>query len=176
MHSGGSLLIDYTNTSNQMIHEHIRDGIAHYFTIRKNFHFDPIDVTPGAPDWVVPNIGCTSDSAIDGFIEADDGPVDLSWLFAALNSRELAQPTVANLTSCIQGINGLIAKGRFELLSKVLNSANLAGMSNETMLAFARSSFPVRERISNWRRFTRNVKAELDRRGRDGTQLMKGLV
>ncbi|WP_283966821.1 hypothetical protein [Tritonibacter sp. AK171] len=124
----------------------------------------------------MPDIGGTSDSTTVGFIDVDEQPVDLSWLSAALNSGELEQPSVANLTSCIQGINGLIARGKFGLLSKVIGSANLDGMSNETMLAFVRSSFPVRNRISNWKRFARDVQAELDRRGKNGVQLMKGLV
>ncbi|WP_144435579.1 hypothetical protein [Roseovarius atlanticus] len=176
MYSDGSSRTGYTTISNQLIHEALKQQIEHCLAALQAVSFHLVDRTPGMPDRSMLRHVVTSNSASEGYVQSNEDATDLSWLFAAYNSVESEKPSVKNLTNTVQGINELIQKGKFDLLAKILGSAKLSQMSNETMLAFARSSFPVREQIANWKTFVAEVQSELDRREKNSARLLKGLV
>ena len=170
--------INCTSTSGQLIREAIHKQLEQYTTAlaAENLYFHLLDRISGSPDKFLLKSLATSNDALLELVPSDDEATDLSWLFLAYQSREMAQPSVKSLTDYIQGINGLIKKGKFDLLAKILSSTALSDMSNEAMITFARALYPVRERIPNWKKFVLSVKNELDNRGKDGARLLRGIV
>lgn len=100
--------------------------------------------------------------------------IDLSWI--ELAEQPASGTPSADLVTVIDGINVLLKQGRFFLIDKIFRSLSLEAMEPRMMLAFARTTFPVRTKLDEWRSFVSSVANELDKRGLDSQSLLRGLV
>lgn len=102
--------------------------------------------------------------------------VDLSWLTKLYSSTENMLVSSSQLSNVIVNINLLLKKQRFEDLAFIFASLKLDRLAPEVLLAFARLTFPVRQKIGRWTKFVSNVERSLNSRGLDGKKLLRGLT
>ena len=100
--------------------------------------------------------------------------IDSRWMFEAIasddaNGRE-------RLVSTIQGVNTLIALEAYARLDAFFDSIPATTASRHLLLAVARSSFPVRIKLSRWQPFVLRVRDAFVNRGLDAEGLLKGLL
>jgi hypothetical protein len=100
----------------------------------------------------------------------------LSWLFDAMKEGQAAEPAVEDLTKYVDGVNALLSKKNFALLSALLGSIDTKKVSNRTLVTLARSVAPARSHVPKWRAFLMEVASTLDARGKDAEKLLKGLI
>lgn len=99
---------------------------------------------------------------------------DLSWLFAA-QARGPAKGSSGDLMAVIAGLNAMLKRREFSMIDKILTIVRPAQLSPETMLALARVTFAVRDKLPHWSRFVRRIRSEITNRGLDAHALLKGL-
>ena len=101
-------------------------------------------------------------------------PVDLSWFIEAHANNEGASS--ATLVNIITGIHLLIKNRDFQMIDMVLRTTRLDRLAPEAIVAFARTSFPIRSRLSEWQRYLQRARKELRRRSLNAVSLMSGLA
>jgi hypothetical protein len=101
-------------------------------------------------------------------------PVDLSWFIEAHQSNE-GVPS-ATLVSIINGFHLLIKNRHFQIIDMILRTSRLDRLAPETILAFARTLFPVRTKLSAWYPYLHRARNELRRRSLNAGSLMSGLA
>lgn len=100
--------------------------------------------------------------------------IDLGWMFKALRSTN--DTGIGVIASVVDGVNTLIAAGEFRLLDKALTNINVATASKHVLLGLARSTFPVRTKLTAWRSFVNGVDEAFHQRNLDSARLLKGLL
>lgn len=100
--------------------------------------------------------------------------VDLTWAFSAARSTDANGLSVLDAT--IDGVNQLIASREYRFLDRVLDLIPTDKASRHVVLALARSSFPVRSKLTKWQKFVRNARTSFAVRGLDADRLLKGLL
>lgn len=100
--------------------------------------------------------------------------VDSRWMFDAIASDDANGR--ARLVPTIQGINSLIALEAYSRLDAFFDSIPASTASRHLLLAVARSSFPVRIKLSRWQPFVLRVRDAFEARGLDAAALLKGLL
>lgn len=100
--------------------------------------------------------------------------IDLGWLFEALHSTDASG--VSMLGVVVDGVNTLIGAQEFRLLDKALSGINVDTVSKHVLLGLARSTFPVRTALSEWKTFLKRVDEAFSRRELDSARLLKGLA
>lgn len=102
--------------------------------------------------------------------------VELDWYFSILSRGKTDEISVSELAEYIRGLNALVAKERYSMLDNILTDIVKNSVSNKVLLAFSRAAFPIRSKLSGWRRFLIEVKAELEKAGKDSESLLKGMI
>lgn len=100
--------------------------------------------------------------------------LDSSWIFQILSSTDADGEKPLKPT--LKGVNALIASANFAFLDRLLISLPLKNMNRFVMLGLARSSNPVRSKLSNWRTFILRARDELEARNLDSARLLQGLI
>jgi hypothetical protein len=87
----------------------------------------------------------------------------LNWLLQAL-SGDTEKSTSDELVEVINGLNDLLKSRQFSVVDLVLKAVDVKRLSPEMLLAFSRTTFAVRSKLSMWRPFVMKAKQELNRR------------
>lgn len=98
----------------------------------------------------------------------------MDWVFRIVDSSDdeglgLIGPTV-------DGINDLIGKGDFSYIDRILVAVPVDTASRHVLLTLARSTFPVRQKLSGWKPFVTSLRGAFIARGLNADKLLKGLV
>ena len=104
-------------------------------------------------------------------IYLDDGA---KWVFDAIFSRD--DTGVMVLGDTIDGLNRLIARGDFDYIDRVLSAIPTTTASRHILLAIARATFPIRQKLARWKPFVLSVKDAFISRGLDADRMLKGLI
>lgn len=100
----------------------------------------------------------------------------LSWLFDAMREGPGAEPAVEELTKYVDGVNVILKKRNFALLSFLLGSIDTNKVSSRTLITLARAIAPAGSHVPRWRTFLTDVASALTDRGKSADKLLKGLV
>ena len=104
-----------------------------------------------------------------------DQKSDISWIFLAALSTEANGATMVG--KVIDGVNALIKARDFKGIDRALRTVPAGeNSSRHVLIALARSTFPVRTKLTSWTRFVRLVESCFADRGLDHARLLKGLL
>ena len=73
-------------------------------------------------------------------------------------------------------MNRFIAAGDYKFLNRVFSQVPVHTASRHILLALARTTFPVRTKLSGWKPFVDQIRLAFDNRSLDSARLLKGLI
>lgn len=106
----------------------------------------------------------------------DDQQALPSWFTSLSEETPGGTPSTEQLALYIAGIHRMIIDKQFFELTIVLQRLPISQVSTASLVAVLRSTFPVREKLSNWKSATRLAEQELLHRGMDPSTVLKGLL
>lgn len=139
-----------------------RSTASHYFSFGEA---DSFNIWPGAEVISEPDNGLADDTQTR---------IDLGWLFEALHSTD--ESGVKVLGVVVDGVNDLVRSRAFRLLDQALSDINVDTASKHVLLGLARSTYPVRTKLTEWKTFVIRVDEAFRRRELDSDRLLKGLA
>lgn len=82
---------------------------------------------------------------------------------------------MSEIGKIIDNVSIHISKNQWDLIDKMLDSIDL---SNPTviLLTYVRATFPIRQKLSTWKRAINRIKNEFEQRGLDSEMLLRGLI
>jgi hypothetical protein len=79
------------------------------------------------------------------------------------------------LIDVISAINGVLKARAFNLLDAIFDAVDASKTDPTVLIAFLRTSFAVRMKLSSWQPLLKRAAAEFQQRGLDGERLLRGL-
>ena len=76
----------------------------------------------------------------------------------------------------VSGIRGLFANKEYDIVDKILIEMDHQKLSHTAMVAFVTSTFPARDKLSNWSLSVERVKLMLEKDGLDSNAILQGLI
>lgn len=128
-----------------------------------------------------PDSESDSSSSSPGPTAQNSKAAGLNWLFEVIHEGAEAEPTVAQLSKYVRGVNALIESGSgrpggFDLLDTALAELNPKNISTRTAVTLARALAPIGPHLVHWRPFVSTVCDEINARGKDGVTVLRGLL
>ena len=100
---------------------------------------------------------------------------NLDWYFQAVSLEVGEAVSVSDLSSYIKGLNALIGSGQYATLESLLEDAVSRGINCQVLLAFARASFPAREKFTDWHGFVKKSARHPEGTGKNRHPRLQGL-
>lgn len=76
----------------------------------------------------------------------------------------------------VSGIRGLFANQEYGIVDDILSEMDHQKLSHTAMVAFITSTFPARDKLSNWSLSAERVKLSLEKDGLDSNSILQGLI
>ena len=101
--------------------------------------------------------------------------IDLNWYMYLKENhdRKLEQNKMAEI---IEGIHILIGQDRISFINSILSETLNESSSPESMVTLLRSSFPIRNRLSEWKNLYRKSREWLSKKNFDPDSILVGLA
>ncbi len=99
---------------------------------------------------------------------------EIKWFFE-LQGSDKNYTNSEDLIKIINGLNSLMKKHDYEMINIILQTLETSNMSPEMLVAYSRTTYSIRSRITEWSYFITRAKSELSARGFDADKLMRGL-
>jgi len=100
---------------------------------------------------------------------------ELTWLRDFYKTALMAD-TAKDIYPLITGISDLFSNKKYDIVDKILDQAELGKLSPTAMTTLVRTTYPARQKLSNWNRTVLNVKNVLEESGLDANKILRGLV
>lgn len=108
---------------------------------------------------------------LGGNATASESP---DWLLEAIKIKH--DPSQESLVNLITNIRKLIALRQFDSLKSALTTIPASVVAPEIVVSAFRAAYTAREKIVGWQSLVLQKKHELEERGLDGDQLLRGLT
>lgn len=100
--------------------------------------------------------------------------VSLDW-FSLIKKKHRDELTEDEMTLVIKGMHDLIRQGSLNYINDILASTLTSASSAESIVTLLRSSFPVKEQLSNWMPLLRKAKSWLSSKGMNPDLVLIGM-
>lgn len=84
--------------------------------------------------------------------------------------------TASDIYPLVSGVSALFRKKEYNTVDRLLSEVNLEKLSPTAMVTLVRTTFPARDKLESWNKTVVTIKDQLDSKGLDSANLLRGLV